>query len=45
MKEASFLRRYRYYILIPLLILLLLALLLILAPGSGREDPFFYQFF
>jgi hypothetical protein len=45
MKITSLAGRYKYYILVPVLIVLALVLLLILAPGSGREDPFFYQFF
>ena len=33
-----------YYVIVPLAVVLMLVGLLILAPGSGEEEPFQYQF-
>jgi hypothetical protein len=41
----SWWRRYRYVILLPVIVLIILLVLLWLAPGSGDEDPFHYQFY
>jgi len=42
---VGFLRKYKYYFLVPAILFILLTLLMFFLAGSDEGDPFVYQFF
>ena len=41
----SFIKKYKYYVLIPIVIFILFMILMFMLSGSDESDPFVYQFF
>ena len=41
----DFLRKYKFYFLVPVLIFIAFMILMFMASGSDQNDPFVYQFF